>query len=95
MNSLLAKLAMLMGEYTKLKGVQKEVRFLEFSSMKALLERIADMDERRNQVREMSYDIEDCIDDFLHHLNRNNDHDMRTGFVNKTATTSEEAEALD
>lgn len=93
MNSLLAKLTALMAEeYGKLKGVQKEVKFLqdEFRSMTALLDKLADMDdlddsqvkEWRNQVREMSYDIEDCIDDFMHHLNNN---DASIGFVNRTA----------
>ncbi|TVU43304.1 hypothetical protein EJB05_09760 [Eragrostis curvula] len=70
MNSLLGKLATLMGEeYTKLKDVRKQVAFLheELSSMATLLEDLADMDgldsqtkEWRNRVREMSYDIEDC-----------------------------------
>lgn len=93
MNSVLAKLTALMAEeYGKLKGVRKEVKFLqdEFRSMTALLDKLADMDdlddsqvkEWRNQVREMSYDIEDCIDDFMHHLNNN---DASIGFVNRTA----------
>lgn len=82
MNSLLSKLATLMGEeYAKLKGVRKEVKFLEdeFRSITALLDKLSDMDELdsqvkewRNQVREMSYDIEDCIDNFMmHHLDSN------------------------
>lgn len=92
MKSLLGKLATLMGEeYGKLKGVRKEVASLEdeFRSMNALLEKLAGMDELdvqakewRNRVREMSYDIEDCIDDFMHHLGKNG---ASTGFVNKTA----------
>ncbi|CAL4911248.1 unnamed protein product [Urochloa decumbens] len=92
MNSLLGKLATLMGkEYSKLKGVRKEVASLqdEFNSMKALLDKLADMDELdiqakewRNQVKDMSYDIEDCIDDFMHHIGKNV---VTTGFVKKTA----------
>lgn len=79
MTSVIIKLSALLGEeYTKLKGLQKEVEFMkdELSSMNALLHRLADKDsdldvqtvEWRNQVREMSYDIEDCIDDFTHRL---------------------------
>ncbi|KAL6653311.1 hypothetical protein ACP70R_008889 [Stipagrostis hirtigluma subsp. patula] len=92
LNSLLGKLATLAGkEYGKLKSVRKEVASLEseFSSMKALLEKLVDMDELdaqakewRNQVTDMSYDIEDCIDEFMHHLGKN---DASTSFVNKTA----------
>ncbi|OQU78888.1 hypothetical protein SORBI_3008G067800 [Sorghum bicolor] len=92
MNSLLGKLTTLMGkEYGKLKGVHKEMKSLEeeFRSMKALLEKLADMDdldapakEWRNQVRHMSYDIEDCIDDFIHHFEKN---DATKGLVKKTA----------
>ncbi|XP_034600402.1 disease resistance protein Pik-2-like [Setaria viridis] len=78
MNSLLGKLATLMGEkYAKLKDVRKQVAFLheELSSMAALLEDLADMEhldnqtkQWRNKVREMSYDIEDCIDEFMHRV---------------------------
>ncbi|XP_004972565.1 putative disease resistance RPP13-like protein 3 isoform X2 [Setaria italica] len=78
MNSLLGKLATLMGEkYAKLKDVRKQVAFLheELSSMAALLEDLADMEDLdnktkqwRNKVREMSYDIEDCIDEFMHRV---------------------------
>lgn len=91
-NSLLGKLTTLMGEeYGKLKGIRKEVSYLEeeFNSMKALLEKLAEMDELdapakewRNQVRDMSYDIEDCIDDFMHHFGKN---DAPIGFVKKIA----------
>ena len=56
MNSLLAKLTALMAEeYGKLKGVQKEVKFLqdEFRSMTALLDKLADMDDLDDsQVKE-------------------------------------------
>ncbi|KAK3121294.1 hypothetical protein QOZ80_8BG0650270 [Eleusine coracana subsp. coracana] len=74
MNSLLGKLTTLMGEeYTKLKDLRKQVAFLheELSSMAALLKDIADMEELDNQIKQwrnrvmkMSYDIEDCPNDF-------------------------------
>ena len=77
MSSLLAKLAELLREdYQLHKGMRREVAFLrdELSSLNALLERLADVEvldpqtrEWRNQVREMSYDIEDIIDDFMLH----------------------------
>ncbi|XP_015698835.1 disease resistance protein RGA5-like [Oryza brachyantha] len=92
MNSLLSKLAAVMGEeYGKLRGVRKEAASLEgeLRSMRALLEKLAAMDELdgqarewRDQVREMSYDIEDCLDDFLHHLGLAKN-DGSTGFVHK------------
>lgn len=79
MTSVIGKLTALLGEeYAKLKGVHREVEFMkdELSSMNALLQRLAEVDrdldvqtkEWSNQVREMSYDIEDCIDDFMKNL---------------------------
>lgn len=64
-------------KYNSLKGVRDEIISLkdELSSMNAALLKLADMDdldvqvkEWRNQIRELSYDIEDCIDDFTHHV---------------------------
>ncbi|KAG8090089.1 hypothetical protein GUJ93_ZPchr0011g27987 [Zizania palustris] len=79
MNSLLAKLAALLEEdYQMQKGMKREVVFLkdELSSMNALLQRLADAEtldpqtkEWRSQVREMTYDIEDCVDEYLRQLN--------------------------
>uniref|UniRef100_A0ACD5W830 Uncharacterized protein n=1 Tax=Avena sativa TaxID=4498 RepID=A0ACD5W830_AVESA len=82
MGSLLAKLAALLGEdcYRMQRGTRREVAFLrdELSSMNALLHRLADAEaeapldpqtrEWRGQVREMSYDIEDRVDDFMDQL---------------------------
>ncbi|KQJ91920.1 putative disease resistance RPP13-like protein 3 [Brachypodium distachyon] len=91
MNSLLAKLATLMGEeYRKIKGVRNKVASLqgELNSMNALLVKLAGMDELdvqakewRDQVREMTYDIEDCIDDFMRDLAEKG---TGTGFLKKT-----------
>ncbi|KAL6622438.1 hypothetical protein ACP70R_032317 [Stipagrostis hirtigluma subsp. patula] len=82
MTSVINKLSALLGEeYGKLKGVQREVNFMkdELSSMKAFTQRLAEVDseldvqtkEWRRQVQEMSYDIEDCIDDFMHRIGHN------------------------
>ena len=82
MSSVLAKLAALLGEdcYWMHSGMRREVAFLrdELSSMNALLERLADAEaeapldpqtrEWRGQVRDMSYDIKDCVDDYMDQL---------------------------
>ncbi|CAO2038296.1 unnamed protein product [Urochloa humidicola] len=71
---LLGKLAALVEEYTQLKGVRQEIVSLreEMRSMNALLQKLAAEDdpdvqvkEWRNQIRDLSYDVEDCVDDFL------------------------------
>lgn len=76
MNSLLCKLATLLGdEYKLLKGIRKEIRTLmdELSSMNSLLQKLSEVSELdvqkkewRNKVRELAYDIEDNI--FMHQL---------------------------
>ncbi|PNT65859.1 disease resistance protein RPP13 [Brachypodium distachyon] len=94
MNPLLGKLTALLGEeYKKLTGVRKQASFLkdELSAMKALLDKLELMDEPdplakdwRDHVREMSYDMENCIDDFIHDLGVGGA-DAKVGFVRKTA----------
>ncbi|WVZ83475.1 hypothetical protein U9M48_030617 [Paspalum notatum var. saurae] len=91
LSSVLAKLTTLMGdEFKKLKGVRKQASFLkdELSNINAFLETLDLMDELdplakdwRSHVREMAYDIENCIDDFMHHLGEAN---PTEGFINKT-----------
>ncbi|XP_037416050.1 disease resistance protein RGA5-like isoform X2 [Triticum dicoccoides] len=91
MNPLLRKLATLMGEeFAKLKNLRKEVKYIsdELSSMKDALERLEDVDELdvqtarwRDAVREMSYDIEDIIDDFMCKIGEKN---KKSGFVHDT-----------
>lgn len=78
MSSLLAKLAELLGEdYKMQRGMRREIAFLkdELGSMNALLERLAGSEaldpqtkEWRDQMREMSYDIEDCVDGYMRQL---------------------------
>jgi disease resistance protein RPM1 len=75
MKPVLAKLTTLMGdEYKKIKGLRKKVTFLqrELRDMDALLEKMDSADELdpqaknwRKDIIEMSYNIEDCIDDFM------------------------------
>lgn len=91
MNSLLGKLATLMGEeFAKLKNLRKEVKYIrdELSSMKDALESLADVDALdkqtaswRDVVREMSYDIEDIIDDFMCKIGEKS---KKSGFVHDT-----------
>jgi cytidylate kinase len=77
MNSLIDKLTILMDEeYLKFSSMSKELSFIrdELSSMNAFLEILGDKEEIdpltknwKNQVREMAYDIEDWIDEVMHH----------------------------
>lgn len=75
MNSLLRKLASLLEkEYMLLKDVKHNIIFLrdELTSMNWLLLKLSDIEDLdmqvkdwRNKVRELAYDIEDCIDNFM------------------------------
>lgn len=79
MNSLLKKLAeLLRDEYNLQKSVKNKIARLELElrSINAFLKNLAgkeDLDtqtkEWRDQVREMAYEIEDCIDKYIHKLN--------------------------
>ncbi|XP_044952951.1 disease resistance protein RGA5-like [Hordeum vulgare subsp. vulgare] len=92
MRSILSKLAFLTGEKLYLLiNLRKEVKFItdELGSMNDLLEGLADVEELdpqtkgwRNQVRDMAYDIEDIIDDYIHYIGEKCESD---GFVTKTA----------
>ncbi|VAH10196.1 unnamed protein product [Triticum turgidum subsp. durum] len=93
MGSLLAKLtALLSDEYKLLKRVRKEIEFLkrELERMRILLERLADMEGRldglargwRDSVRDLSYDMEDCIDRFMDRLGSG---DAKPKFMKRTA----------
>nr|UBY07493.1 NBS-LRR disease resistance protein [Dasypyrum villosum] len=92
LNPLLGKLSTLLGEeYKKLTGVKKQASFLkdELSAMKALLNTMELMDNLhpsaknwRDHIREMSFDMENCIDDFIHDIQGA---DEKKGFVRKMA----------
>uniref|UniRef100_A0A8R7PY38 Disease resistance N-terminal domain-containing protein n=1 Tax=Triticum urartu TaxID=4572 RepID=A0A8R7PY38_TRIUA len=64
LNSLLRKLAELMSDEYKLqKAVRSKISSLKLlSSINAFLRKLSDREEWRDQVREMPYEIEDCID---------------------------------
>ncbi|XP_037445560.1 disease resistance protein RGA5-like [Triticum dicoccoides] len=75
MKPLLSKLfKALKEEHSKLKGVRREVEGTreEMSNMQAALEALADAEQLdhetrawRDDVRELSFDMEDCLDDFM------------------------------
>jgi hypothetical protein len=72
---LLSELAKILSDkYVKLKWVQRQIKFSrdELSTMSATLQMLADAEELnpqmrdwRDKVRELAYDIEDCIDTFM------------------------------
>jgi predicted ribonuclease YlaK len=78
MNSVLAKLAAFLGdEYKHAKGVRDDLAFLqsELTTMNKALHALADADQLdelskdwRDRVRDLAYDIEDCIDLSVHRL---------------------------
>nr|UBY06987.1 NBS-LRR disease resistance protein [Dasypyrum villosum] len=90
MNPLIGKLTTLLGEeYKKLKGVRKELAFLkdELSAMNAALEKLEFIEKLdrgtkdwRDHVREMSYDMENCINDFMQDIGGA---DAGAGFVKR------------
>ncbi|KAK3125088.1 hypothetical protein QOZ80_7BG0599820 [Eleusine coracana subsp. coracana] len=92
METVLAKLAELMGEYksTDLVDLSKDTAFLrhELCTVNALLVKLDNEDDEldlqvkdwSNQVRELGCDVEDCIDDFTHRVGRA---DAKAGFVEK------------
>jgi spore coat protein CotF len=76
-------------EYSKLRGVQAGITSLrdELIIMKAALEDLSQLEDCNSQVklwmhqlRELSYDIEDCIDIFLHSLDHGS---VSDGLINK------------
>jgi hypothetical protein len=78
--SLVNKLGSLLAqEYTLISGVHDDIQYIndELASMQAFLNRLKrdiNHDEQRQdwmkQVREVAYDIEDCVDDVSHRLGR-------------------------
>ncbi|WVZ94839.1 hypothetical protein U9M48_040679 [Paspalum notatum var. saurae] len=91
MKPLLSKLAKLLEEeFIKLKGVRKDIKFLkdELSVMAPTLEMLADAEqldpqtrEWRDKLRELAYDLEDCIDDFM--VRVEHERDGHSGFFKR------------
>ncbi|CAD6266047.1 unnamed protein product [Miscanthus lutarioriparius] len=91
MKPLLSKLTKLLEEeYVKLKGVRKQIKFLrdELSAMSPTLEMLADAEELnpqtrkwRDKLRELAYDLEDCIDAFM--VRVDHEHDRHSGFIKR------------
>ncbi|KAF8673274.1 hypothetical protein HU200_048828 [Digitaria exilis] len=83
-SSLLGKLGSLLAqEYTLISGVRSEIQYMndELASMHAFVRKLGQAASARaahdeqtknwiEQVRDVAYDIEDCVDDFAHRLGR-------------------------
>ncbi|VAH71500.1 unnamed protein product [Triticum turgidum subsp. durum] len=91
LSSLLGKLTTLLSdEYTLLKGVRKDIAFLEreLRRMQILVNILADMEKLdklakdwKGTMRDLSYDMEDCIDRFMVRLGKG---DAKRGFMKRT-----------
>ncbi|VAH99722.1 unnamed protein product [Triticum turgidum subsp. durum] len=95
MRSLLGKLGGLLAqEYTLIRGVcsiRGDIQYIndELASMQAFLSDLGsalDDHDRRlknwmKQIRDMAYDMEDCIDDFAHRLPQDSLSDARCSFI--------------
>ncbi|KAL6855936.1 hypothetical protein ACP4OV_018738 [Aristida adscensionis] len=81
-HTLMGKLGTILVEEARLLGgTRRKLQYLkdELESMTAFLQDLAERDENRKQVkiwmkqvREVAYDVEDCIDEFKHHLGDSN-----------------------
>ncbi|XP_044974362.1 disease resistance protein Pik-2-like [Hordeum vulgare subsp. vulgare] len=92
MRSLLGKLGGLLAqEYALVRGVRSDVQYIndELTSMQAFLRDLStapdDHDNRMRdwmkQIRDMGYDIEDCIDDFAHRIPSDPSSDVKCLFI--------------
>nr|AOV81588.1 NB-LRR protein [Triticum aestivum] len=92
MRSLLGKLGGLLAqEYALMSGVRGGVQYIndELASMQAFLRDLSTAPDRHDnrlkdwmkQIRDMGYDIEDCIDDFAHRIPRDPSSDFKCLFI--------------
>ncbi|VAH70847.1 unnamed protein product [Triticum turgidum subsp. durum] len=92
MRSLLGKLGGLLAqEYALMSGVRGDVQYIndELASMQAFLRDLSTAPDRHDnrlkdwmkQIRDMGYDIEDCIDDFAHRIPRDPSSDFKCLFI--------------
>ncbi|VAI63687.1 unnamed protein product [Triticum turgidum subsp. durum] len=87
----LGKLGTLLGEeYRRFKGVRKEIKSLthELAAMEAFLLKMSEVEDPdaqdkvwMNEVRELSYDMEDAIDDFMQSVD--DEDEKPDGFIEK------------
>ncbi|VAI63788.1 unnamed protein product [Triticum turgidum subsp. durum] len=82
--------ALLTNEYKRFKGVRKEIKSVthELAAMEAFLVRMSEDEDPNeqdkvwmNEVRELSYDLEDAIDDFMQSIG--NKDEKPDGFIEK------------
>uniref|UniRef100_A0A0E0J591 Rx N-terminal domain-containing protein n=1 Tax=Oryza nivara TaxID=4536 RepID=A0A0E0J591_ORYNI len=96
MRSLLTKLGGLLSqEYALIRGVRGDIQYIrdELTSMQAFIRDLSGTPEGKGdehdhrmkdwmkQIRDVTYDIEDCIDDFAHRLSHDPGGDYLCGFV--------------
>ncbi|XP_052153503.1 disease resistance protein Pik-2-like [Oryza glaberrima] len=92
MKSLLSKLGGLLGqEYTLIRGVRGDIQYIndELASMQAFLINLGSGDKEHDaqikdwmkQIRDIAYDIEDCVDDFAHRLPKDPGGEVRCSFI--------------
>ncbi|EMS46448.1 hypothetical protein TRIUR3_14692 [Triticum urartu] len=92
MRSLLGKLGGLLAqEYTLIRGVHGDIQYIsdELASMQAFLGDLGSaLDDHdrllkswMKQIRDMAYDMEDCVDDFAHRLPQDTLGDARCSFI--------------
>lgn len=92
MKSLLGKLGGLLAQqYSLIRGVRGDIQYIndELTSMQAFLVDVNSAPEVHNrrlkdwmkQIRDMAYDMEDCIDDFAHRLPHDSLNDATCSFI--------------
>ena len=92
MKSLLGKLGGLLAqEYTLVRGVRGDIQYIndELATMQAFLGDLGSNQEGHDrrlkdwmkQIRDMAYDMEDCIDDFTHRLPHDSLSDVTCSFI--------------